>query len=365
MASALRLFSFRDIQVRVHWTFLLLIGWIVVSVLGGGQGFREVLVGIGLVLVVFACVVLHEFGHALTALHFGVNTRHITLYPIGGVASLERMPEEPRQEFLITLAGPLVNLAIVLVAGAIHLLVAGSHFVEDPFAGGPLLLTLSSFLIGVNAMLFLFNLIPAFPMDGGRILRSLLAMGMGRDRATRIAANIGRLFALGFMAYGLFNGQPFLVLIGVFVLLAASGEARLVSTQTALHGIPASRVMRTLFWRMDAGATVQQAVDELLAGGDKDLVVQDRGTYVGVLNAADLMQALQDGKAGERLAALAPRPAPAVHPEADIGQVYVQLLQGKWNILPVLDGGRLAGIVELENLAEFIQVREATGRAPA
>ncbi|MCB0814136.1 MAG: M50 family metallopeptidase, partial [Flavobacteriales bacterium] len=121
MASALRLFSFRDIQVRVHWTFLLLIGWIVFSVLSGGQGFREVLVGIVLVLVVFTCVVLHEFGHALTARHFGVNTRNITLYPIGGVASLERMPEEPKQEFLITLAGPLVNLAIVLLAGTVHL----------------------------------------------------------------------------------------------------------------------------------------------------------------------------------------------------------------------------------------------------
>ena len=363
MASALRLFSFRDIQVRVHWTFLLLIGWIVFSVLSGGQGFREVLVGIVLVLVVFTCVVLHEFGHALTARHFGVNTRNITLYPIGGVASLERMPEEPKQEFLITLAGPLVNLAIVLLAGTVHLLLAGLRFVEDPFEGGPMLLTLSSFLIVVNAMLFLFNLIPAFPMDGGRILRSLLAMAMPRTRATRIAANIGRLFALGFMAYGLFNGQPFLVLIGVFVLLAASGEARLVSTQAALHGIPASRVMRTLFWRMDAGATVQQAVDELLAGGDKDLIVQDRGAYVGVLHESDLMKALQEGRAQARLSDLRPKAAPPVNPDADIGQVYLQLMQGKWNILPVLDGERLAGIVELENLSEFIQVREATGGA--
>ena len=250
---------------------LLLIGWMRVQRAERWSGFREVLVGIVLVLVVFTCVVLHEFGHALTARHFGVNTRNITLYPIGGVASLERMPEEPKQEFLITWPGP-GEPGDVLLAGTVHLLLAGLRFVEDPFEGGPMLLTLSSFLIVVNAMLFLFNPIPRFRWTAGAsCVRCWPWPCHAHPCATRIAANIGRLFALGFMAYGLFNGQPFLVLIGVFVLLAASGEARLVSTQAALHGIPASRVMRTLFWRMDAGATVQQAVDELLAGGDKDL----------------------------------------------------------------------------------------------
>ena len=130
-------------------------------------------------------------------------------------------------------------------------------------------------------MLFLFNLLPAFPMDGGRLLRSLLAMRLSRERATRIAALLGRFFGFAFIAYGLFDGQPFMALIGVFVIMAASGEERMVRTQSVLQGKPVALAMRTLFWRMERHATVAEAAAALLAGGDKDLIVTDGDAFLG------------------------------------------------------------------------------------
>ena len=359
MASSLSLFSFRGIRVRVHWSFLLIIAWVGWSGVSAGYGPAQIAQGIALVLLLFVCVVLHEFGHALTAQHFGVGTRHITLYPIGGVASLERMPEEPRQEFLITLAGPSVNLLIVLVVGTLHVAIAGYRMVMDPLGAPPSLLAVSSFLIQANLVLFLFNLLPAFPMDGGRLLRSLLAMRLSRERATRIAALLGRFFGFAFIAFGLFDGQPFMALIGVFVIMAASGEERMVRTQSVLQGKPVALAMRTLFWRMDRHATVAEAAAALLAGGDKDLIVTDGDAFLGILHADDILQSMEQGKQHTPLSELSPRTVPAVAPTDDVGQAYQVLLAGGHPVLPVISDSRILGIVEGENLAEFIRLQRS------
>jgi Zn-dependent protease/CBS domain-containing protein len=360
------LFTFKGIRVYVHWTFLILIGYISFMGLRAGKEPLDVLGEVGMVLIVFVCVVLHEFGHALMAQRFGVETKDITLLPIGGVANLKRMPEEPRQEFWITVAGPMVNLVIAGLAFIAILALGLTLMVGDLFLGATTWSKVLLFVFGANVMLFVFNLIPAFPMDGGRILRSLLSMRMPRDKATRIAATVGRFFSIAFVVFGLMNGQPFLALIGVFIFFAAGAESRMVEQQTALRGITVRDVMRTRFWSMPATATVQQAVDELLAGGDRDLVLLDeQGGYAGVLTRRDLVQALAGGLQTSSLGSLEATTPPAVSPDTPVNTAYVGLLTGQFPLMPVMNNGGLIGVLEPENLTEYLLVKGALREAGA
>lgn len=222
MGWSVKLFTWGGTAVRMHVTFLLLVAWIA-AVQWSRGGAQAALAGVVFILVLFACVVLHEFGHIWAARRYGIRTPDVTLLPIGGVAALERMPEKPSQEIVVALAGPAVNLVIAFVLMA----ALGLRFSFEHISLGALQ---SSFLAQVaiaNLALFVFNLIPAFPMDGGRVLRALLAMGLGRARGTQIAAGIGQAMAVGFAILG-FMGNPMLILIAVFIFIAARGEARAV-----------------------------------------------------------------------------------------------------------------------------------------
>jgi Zn-dependent protease len=212
------------IPTRIHASFALVLLWVGVSAWRSAQSGYAVLFGLGFVLAIFACVLLHEFGHALVARRFGIETRRITLLPIGGVAELERSPEEPRAELWIAAAGPAVNLVIAAVLGAVG-------WATGAFAGAGLVNVVFTGLIWANLMLALFNLIPAFPMDGGRVFRAWAAGRWGRLRATQIAAKLGRWLAVGFGAWGLFGGNPVLALIAVFVWFAAGRELAAVEQQ--------------------------------------------------------------------------------------------------------------------------------------
>jgi Zn-dependent protease len=223
------------IDIYVHWTFLLLVGYVLLSN-WGQSGPHTALFAVWLLLSVFACVVLHELGHALTARRFGIPTRDITLYPIGGVARLQRMSERPWEEFWIAVAGPAVNVAI---AGLLFILLAflglplgsGGEFAVD--LGSSYLFTLALINLGLVA----FNLVPAFPMDGGRVLRAALVPGLGRLRATQTAANIGAFFAVVLLLAGIWN--PMLILVGAFVFLAGRHELWAVRQQEyARHAEP-------------------------------------------------------------------------------------------------------------------------------
>ncbi len=217
-----KLVTVAGIDVYVHGTFLLLIGFLAFSDLVAGQGVAAMVRGTLLVLAVFTTVVLHEFGHALTARHFGLGTRDITLLPIGGVARLEKMPDEPSQQLIVALAGPAVSLSIALLLFVLMRQLDGPVGLESVrHASGPFLTQ----LMWINVSLAVFNLLPGYPMDGGRILRALLAMRMAPERATQIAARIGQGVALIFVVAGLFV-SPFLVVIAVFVWLGAQGELR-------------------------------------------------------------------------------------------------------------------------------------------
>ncbi|MCM2374397.1 site-2 protease family protein [Aporhodopirellula aestuarii] len=216
MNGSWHLGRFAGIDVRLHWTFLLLPLWIYFSNLASGNGTIAALGAVLMIFAVFACVLLHEFGHALTARRFGISTRDITLLPIGGVASLEDMPREPWKELAIAIAGPFVNVVIAasLFAGL---------WIANPVAG-PVSFFISQLAI-VNVALVVFNMLPAFPMDGGRVLRAILAMKLPYLRATVIAARVGQCTAAGFGLLGLIGGNLLLVFIAGFIVLAAQGES--------------------------------------------------------------------------------------------------------------------------------------------
>jgi Zn-dependent protease len=224
MKWTLKLGEVAGIGIFVHWTFLLLIGWILYTHLSEGDTVRDALEGVAFVLAIFACITLHELGHALMALRFGVRTRDITLLPIGGIARLERIPEKPMQEFLVAIAGPAVNVAIAVVLTVVLIAMGGFSELTDLRLDGANFLTR---LLLVNIGLVVFNMIPAFPMDGGRVLRALLSPMMGRLRATDTAATIGQLIAIVFAILGFF-GNGMLIFIALFIFLGARQEAQMV-----------------------------------------------------------------------------------------------------------------------------------------
>lgn len=345
----------RGIGVYLHATFLLLLSWIFLSHLLGGRGWVAGATGVAFMLLLFLCVVLHEFGHALTAQRFGIQTRDITLYPIGGVARLERIPRNPRQELLIALAGPAVN---VVIAVALLVALAATHTISGPegvrLVGGSLL----NKLLWVNLSLVGFNLLPAFPMDGGRVLRAFLAMRMEYGKATQLAANVGQGMAMLFGLAGLM-WNPFLLFVAFFVYQGAAQEAGTVQAELAFQGVPVSGAMMTQFATLRPDEPLARAVDMLLAGPQQDFPVMQDGQLVGVLSRDNLVQGLSaygpDCAVGRAMRA-AP---PTVAPSASLEKTVQQMREAELQSVPVWEGGRLVGLVTLENIGEFLLVRSA------
>ncbi len=359
MGWSAKLGRFAGIDVYVHVTFLALLGyfalvyWRQTGTLGG------VLTGLSMIALLFLCVLLHEYGHALTARRFGIRTRYITLLPIGGLALLESMPSDPRQEILVALAGPAVNLAI---AAGVYALIATSGQPGGSLDADMTRMGLLPSLFAANLALAVFNLLPAFPMDGGRVLRALLSLRMDRVKATRTAATVGRVLAVGLGVLGL-NGNPFLVLIAVFVWIGAGAEADAVEADAAevearLARQPAARAMITAFATIGPAEPLASAVDLTLAGAQKDFPVVDGDRVVGVLTQGAILRGLRDlGAAG----AVSEVMAPAV--TADIGATLAELLDdiraAESRLVCILRGGRLVGIVDLENISEFLRIQAA------
>ncbi|NUO80200.1 site-2 protease family protein, partial [candidate division KSB1 bacterium] len=280
--------SYAGIGVYIHATFLLIIGWVVWTHWSAGQSLAMTINGLLFVFALFGCVLLHEFGHALTAKRYGIKTRDITLLPIGGVARLERMPDDPKQELWVALAGPAVNVVIALALFVWLQITAAFEPVENLTVTGG---SFAERLMLVNVSLVLFNLLPAFPMDGGRVLRALLATRKDYARATQIAASIGQGMALVFGFLGLFY-NPFLLFIALFVWIGAGQEASAVQMKSALGGIPVKLAMLTDFRALSPHDHLTHVIELILAGSQQDFPVVDDGRVVGVLTRSDLLLAL-------------------------------------------------------------------------
>jgi Zn-dependent protease/CBS domain-containing protein len=361
MAWSWRIGRLAGIPIYVHWTFLILIAWILFSGVSQGQSVGQALASVGFVLSLFGCVVLHELGHALTARRFGVPTSDITLLPIGGVARLQRIPERPGQELLVALAGPAVNLAIVIV-----LLTAGVRFAVG--VNEPKHLVEAGFwpkLLEVNLFLALFNLLPAFPMDGGRVLRALLAMRLEYARATRLAASIGQLMAIGFGLLGLSVGNPLLMLIALFVWIGAEGEAVQVEERLALKDVPVRDAMLTEFHVLSPTDTLGHAADLLLAGTQHDFPVLADHKFAAVLTRADLMTGLTEGGRDALVQDFVKSELVSVDADSLLVPAVAKLREGGLPCLQVVEDGRTVGLLTLENLGEYLMVRAALGGSGA
>jgi Zn-dependent protease/CBS domain-containing protein len=341
------------IRVELHVTFLLFVAWVAVSQgITTGDPLRALSTAL-LLLLIFTCVVLHELGHALTARRFGIRTRDIILLPIGGVARLERMPEKPRQELLVAIAGPAVNVVIALaLLGVLTLLRLPVQRID--LKGGILVS-----LLVVNVAMVLFNLLPAFPMDGGRVLRALLAMRMSYARATRVASIVGQGAALVFGAAGLFSGNVMLMFIAMFVFLAAGEERAIVETRASLSGLAVREAMLTEFQSLDAGDPLQRAVDYLIAGSQHDFPVLERGVPVGMLSRGELVTALQREGARVAVGTAMRRDEESADAGEPLESVLVRMRERGRSALPVLDRGRLVGLVTLENIGDLLVVSKA------
>ncbi len=349
------------IDVYMHATFLLIILWVGVSYWLQSHSWMAVLQGIVFVLALFVCVVLHEYGHALTARRFGVRTRDITLYPIGGVARLERIPEKPAEELWVALAGPVINFAIAALLFVVLVATGGLPSLRG------LTLASSSFwvrLLFLNLLLALFNLLPAFPMDGGRVLRALLGLRMDYLRATQIAAAVGQGMAFLFVIAG-FMVDPWLLFIALFVWMGAEQEASMARIKNSLGGIPVSHAMQTNFESLAPHDTLGRAVELILAGSQQDFPVVQDGQVLGILERDTFIQALARSGQNEPVEYVMRRGVPEVDTHEMVESAMSRLEQSSAKTLPVTHMGRLAGLITAENITEFLMIRRALRSASA
>ena len=356
-----KLGRFAGIDVYVHATFLLLIGWVGYTYWLEHQNWGEVISGILFILALFACVVLHEYGHALTARKYGIRTRDITLYPIGGVARLERMPDKPIEELWVALMGPAVNVVIAAALFAYLSLTNGLvPFRDLTIASGSFL----ERLMTINITLVLFNLIPAFPMDGGRVLRALLALSMDYVRATQIAANVGQGIAFLFGFIGLFT-NPFLVFIAFFVWIGASQEASMVQMRNSISGIPVTRVIQTKFDTLSPRDTLARVVSLILAGSQNDFPVLEDDRVVGLLTRDGFIKALSENGQDTLVEGVMRRDLPLVDSHDMVEMAVMRLQESNAKTLPVVHLGKFVGLITSENITEFLMIRSALKTAKA
>jgi Zn-dependent protease/predicted transcriptional regulator len=355
MKWQIKLGRFAGIDVFIHTTFLLLIGWVGYVHWLEHRDWGEVLMGILFILTLFLCVILHEYGHALTARKYGIKTRDITIYPIGGVARLERMPDKPIEELWVALMGPAVNVVIAAILFAYLFLTSGLVPLTD------LTIASGSFLervMIINIILVLFNLIPAFPMDGGRVLRAVLAMNMEYVRATQIAANVGQGMAFLFGFIGLF-GNPFLLFIAFFVWIGASQEASMVQMKNAISGIPVGRAMLTDYQFLSPRDPLSRMAQLILAGSQHDFPVIEDDRVVGVLTRDDFLAALTKHGQNIAVSAVMKTDLPEVDSYDMVETALERIQQSGVPALPVTHGGQLVGIITSENITEYLMIRSA------
>jgi len=355
MSWSIPIGTVRGTVIRIHLTFLLLLVWIGIAHYMDG-GAAAAVQGVVFIVLVFLCVVLHEFGHVYAASRYGVKTPDITLLPIGGVARLSRIPEKPNQELTVAVAGPLVN---VVIAGLLFLALGHLPTMADIQLENPALNMLAR-LATVNVFLVLFNLIPAFPMDGGRMLRALLAYRLGFARATQVAAWIGQGLAFVFGLLGLF-GNPLLLFIALFVYLGAAAESHGVQLRQAANGMLAGDAMITRFESLSPSSSVADAVQCLIRTTQHEFpVVDGSGRIRGVLTRDAMIQALRSDGPDTPVIEVMQRDIPVVHARDSLSEALRQLQESQLPAVGVVDAAdRLVGLITPENVGEIMMLHAA------
>ncbi|MGH7638341.1 MAG: site-2 protease family protein [Gemmatimonadaceae bacterium] len=358
-----RVGSIAGIALYIHATFFLLLAYLAIVNYQATRNALEAFNGVLFVVAVFGMVVLHELGHAFAARRYGIATKDITLLPIGGIARLERMPRDPRQEMVVALAGPAVNVVIaaliyvgLMITGGFPDLVEGAALTEGFLQRG-----FFARLLAVNIWLVLFNLIPAFPMDGGRVLRAFLAMRTDDyAEATERAARVGRFFALLFGMLGLFVlGNPFLVFVALFVWLAAAGEAAAVQTSVMLDGVPIQRMMIRDVETLSPDDPLARPVRLILDGFQQDFPVVTDGVVHGMLTRAKLLKALAEQGDQTRVGDVMDRQFQQASPWEQADDVLTRLKACGCHSMPVVRDGQLLGVLTMDNVGEYVMVQAA------
>ncbi len=341
----------RGIALRMHVTFLLLLAVVGYQgyVIAGGRG---AFWSLALISAVFVCIILHELGHSLVAQQLGVEVRSITLLPIGGVASLKTIPENPWHEIAITVAGPMVNV----VAAAVLMPFAGlprSLFLTDLPAN---FLGLLNTLVGVNIWLFLFNCIPAFPMDGGRLLRAILALVVPYRRATWIAVLVGQALAIVFLLVGLYT-SIWLVILGAFIFIAADGEEKMVRMRSLLRDIDVEEVMMHEFTTLLPHDTVGHGLERVYQTGQDDFPVVVDGQLVGMASRQAMLDAINRGGNLWPVGQVMDTTVPVISLRDKVSRVHDEMMSGHSGSFPVMERGALVGLLSPANISRYLLVQ--------
>lgn len=344
------------VKVYIHWTFLLLLGWIVLAQMG--SPLQQMMRILFFTVLLFGSVLLHELGHALMGRRFNVLTRDIILLPIGGMARLRKMPEEPKAEFMIALAGPTVNAAL---AGILFLALLAMG--ESPTLPEKLQLKEGSFsvlknLFYANALLAAFNLIPAFPMDGGRVLRGLLGFRMSHEKATTIAAEVGQALGIAFVIFG-FIYNIFLIFIGIFVFLGASAESSSEQIRTSLRAYRVSNILIKHYSSLRPDQSIMDAVELLLSGQEQEFLVMEDNVVVGVLTKKEIFEGL--ARHGNQISVrkIMVENFPHLYMETTLEDALQAMQEKGCPIAPVYKGKKLAGILDKDNIEELLTLNRA------
>ena len=352
---AFRVARLLDVDVHIHPTFLLVIAWAVARWgFGPGGGVGPLLLGLIFVALIMVSVVVHELGHVLMAREFGVRVLDVTLWPFGGVARIEQIPARPRAEFLISLAGPAMSFAIFVALAPVLLLIGVIGGRDTLLAGAELfdritVVGLLTYVAVTNLFIMAFNLIPAFPMDGGRVLRAGLTHVVGRERATAIAVTLGTLLAVAAVVWGIWERSIVVVAVGAFIAIAAQAEARAAHAEEGMRRL---RVGQFSLWDM-GGISPDQPLTLAMRGGPRDLVVTRDGEVIGMLWRADLLRGLQGGMGGRTVGDVMDRSVYV----ADVNDsvLDVQRMMNSMNrwAVPVTENGQYRGIFTAERFVHL------------
>jgi Zn-dependent protease/CBS domain-containing protein len=363
MGGSLKIGRAFGIDVKVHWTFFLLLAFFAFAAYQGSGSWLSALVTVGIIVALFVCVLLHEYGHSLVAQRLGIEIGDITLLPIGGLARLKSLPEKPWDEVKIAIAGPLVNVVLAPIFFGMALLLGGSLAMPPTLLGGVHSAGQVFVYLGfINVALVVFNLIPAFPMDGGRVLRGLLATRLGPVRATDIASAVGQFFAAAFFLIGLLGQNLLLALIAVFIFFGATGEAQMVRQRETMRGLRVADVMgsRRRTETVTPYHTFGQVLDLVIHGYQEDFpVVGESGNLVGMLTRNEIMAAAHSPDRYASVRDVMKTEFPTISPDADLFTDGARILQESGlRALPVVRGGELVGMLTMDDIGQAALLRD-------